>query len=211
MAITFPRSDIMTAVGWTDQKFDLVERQEFSRQANGTTIAKSFGSALWSGTWTSAALERDVAADFEARLRSLDGSINGFHARDILRPYPRAYPTGSFSESGVAVHTVGDDGKSLRIDGLASGFVISRGDYLSVTTLGGVILLYQAMEDATADGGGVSPSFEVRPHLHPGVAINDIVKLKSPTTVFRLVPGSIDSSMRGWSRVVVSFSGIQSI
>src|SRR5690606_26037824 len=106
---------------------------------------------------------------------------------DLRRPYPLAYPDGDFSEAGVAVHTVGEDNKSLRLDGLPSSFVISRGDYLAISEADSPApaygALYQSMETVVAVAG-VTPSFEVRPHLRPGTAVNDPVILKQPSTVF---------------------------
>jgi hypothetical protein len=47
------------------------------------------------------------------------------------------------------------------------------------------------METVTAGGGGVSPEFEVRPHLRAGWTISTAVNLKAPRGMFVLVPGSL--------------------
>lgn len=131
MTIAWPRADIVPEDGFAEQDFRLLERQEFSRTAGGSTIAKSFGSALWSMEATTKPMMRDDAMEYEAKIHSLDGSIGTFYAGDLRRVYPKAHPTGDFSESGVAIYAVGVDSKSLQIDGLPAGFILSAGDFLS--------------------------------------------------------------------------------
>ena len=211
MTIIFPRDDIMPAVSWIDQVFVLHERQEFSRQASGVTRGKSFGSALWMTALTTQPLSDEEAVDFEAMLHSLDGVVNGFFAGDLRRPFPIVHSDGVFDDSAAVVHTVGVDNKSLRIEGLPVGFVISRGDYFSVTPSGGSPALYQAMETVTVDGAGISPIFECRPHLHVGTAEGYVVSFKEPVTVFLLEPGSIDPQLVDAGYWRVSLRAVQSI
>lgn len=189
MAIAFPRSDILTAVGFTPPfLFEPVSRQELSRLADGRTPGKDFGPALWFATYTTEELRNDTALDYAAMLNSLDGVINTFEAWDLRRPTPRLYPDGS-AHDGVLL-SVNANNKALSLSGLLAGQVISRGDYLSFN-YGGNRALHRVAEAVTASGSGVTPVFEVRPHLRPGWTLSQAINLKTPRGIFTLMPGSV--------------------
>ncbi|MBW7968113.1 hypothetical protein [Bradyrhizobium sp. BR 10289] len=190
MAITFPRSDILTLVGFEAPfTFEPVSQQEQSRLASGITIGKDLGPALWFATYTTEELHNDVMVDYQAVLASLDGIINPFEGWDLRRPAPRLYPDGTGAANGVLA-AVNANNKAVSLSGLNAGQVISRGDYLSFDYTGGRAL-HQAMETVTASGGGVSPQFEVRPHLRAGWTLSTAVNLKAPRGIFTLMPGSV--------------------
>lgn len=206
-----PRDDIMGAVNWgAASRLDLIERQEFSRTAGGQVIGKSFGTALWRATMVTNAMYRDQIMAFEAMLRSLDGVVRGLYLGDPRRIFPLSRPDGDFSDAGAFVQGLGGDGRSLRIGGLGGGFQLASGDYFCVIRPSGLRELYQAMESVAADGGGLTPLFEVRPHLRPGIAVNDSVALKGPTTLFVLEPGSVQTSMQDVLIGSVSFTAMES-
>lgn len=194
----------MSAVPYQDvEPLSLMERQEFSRTANGRTIGKSFGSPLWRGSWTTGPLPHDAALDFEAQLHLLDGVIGTFYAGDLrVKPYP------SLSDGGVQIHTVGSNGDTLRLKGLPPGFVLPRGRYLSFD-YGDRRAFHQVVEGATASGGGITPLLRVRPHVRPGAVIDLAVKLNKPEAEFSLDPGSVSKRLEGALHTVISFSGTQ--
>jgi hypothetical protein len=207
MAITFPRTDIITSVGYTDQTFMLMSRQEISGQANGVLRGKDLGSALWTASYTTIELLNADAIAFEAALNSLDGLTNAFEAGDLRNRYPRNYPTGSFTDSGVLA-TVGSNNKSLSISGLPANFVISAGDYFHFT-YSTSRALHQAVETVTASGAGLSPVFEVRPFIRPGYTISNAVTFKLPNGQFILQPNSISTTLKSMVSSAVSFKAMQ--
>jgi hypothetical protein len=207
MTITFPRTDIITSVRYADQSFLLVSRQEMSGQANGVVRGKDLGSALWQSSYTTVEMLNRDALAFEAALNSLDGLTNAFEAGDLRNRYPRNYPTGVFTDSGVLA-TVGANNKSLSISGLPASFVISAGDYLQFD-YGSSRALHQVCETVTANGSGLSPVFEVRPHIRPGFSISSAVKFKNPVGQFILQPNSISSTLNSKVTSVVTFKAIQ--
>ncbi|WP_316200401.1 MULTISPECIES: hypothetical protein [unclassified Bradyrhizobium] len=189
MTISFPRTDILSAVGFEPPfVFDLMERQEQSRVALGRTIVKDLGPALWIGTYTSEELLNDAMVDFQAMLKSLDGAIGTFEAWDLRRPWPRLYRDGSASNGTIA--SVNANNKAMALSGLNAGQIVSRGDYLSFD-YGGKRALHQAMEAVTANGSGATAQFEVRPHIRAGWSAGTAVNLKAPRGIFALVPGSM--------------------
>lgn len=209
MAISFPRSDIMSMVPWSEESepLDLMVRQEMSRSAGGRSIGKDFGPALWFGNFVSIAIENDDAIAFRAVLNSLDGVVNPFEAYELRRTMPRLYPTGACNNG--TLDAVNANNKAIALAGLAVGQVVSVGDFLSFN-YDGHRAFHQAVESATADGSGDTPQFEVRPHLRPGWELTTAVTLKNPAGIFTLMPGSI--SMRpGGLRTAISFQAVQYI
>jgi hypothetical protein len=215
MAISFPRTDVLSSVSFEDQpQFQLVSRQEFSRTAFGTTIGKDLGSAIWFAAYTTISLANDDALKFEAYLNSLDGAVFPFEAWDLRRPYPKSNQTGAFNDTGI-LNSVNANNKALSISGLDAGFVLSVGDYLSfnyTTAYGTSRALHQVMEGVTANGSGLTSEFEVRPHIRPGWTLSGpttAVRLKKPAGLFTLVPGSVSSRLNGPVNTVVSFKAQQ--
>lgn len=208
MALTFPRTDILTSV--EDQTFQLMSRQELSRQADGRTIGKDLGSAIWMVSYTTIPMYNDDALAYEAALNSLDGTVNTFEAADVRRLYPRQYPTGSCNNGNLA--SVNANNKALSLSGLAAGQIVSAGDYLSFN-YGSSVALHQAVETITANGSGLTGEFEVRPHIRPGWTLSPStsVKLKLPRGIFTLVPGSVSSKINSSVTSKISFQAVQYI
>lgn len=210
MAVSFPLADLMDVIQEIEP-LKLFERQEYSRAASGVTYGKSLGSSLWMGSWTTKPMRHDDALDFEARLNTLDGVINTFYGEDVRRRYPKMYPNGTFDESAAAIHTLDTDGQ-IRIDGLPAGFVISRGDYFHFdygTPTNRA--LHQASETVVCDGAGLSPLFEVRPHIRQGAEVDLAVSFKRPRAIFTLEPDSISKRVVGMLHSQVSWKGVQAI
>jgi hypothetical protein len=133
---------------------------------------------------------------WKAILNSLDGGVQTFKGYPLSRVYPIAYPKGAWPTGGsflgntAAVNSVGSNNKSISAKTLPAGFQLLVGDFLRI----GADKLYQVMEDALASGGGVTPSFELRPHLAPGTAINNTVSVYRPFCPMTIDPGSISTA-----------------
>lgn len=212
MAITYPRTDIMTTVDWSPNTLplQLATRQEQSRLANGKTIGKDLGPALWTGTFETVPLPVPTAISFEAMMNSLDGVIQTFEAGDMraATQYPAAYPTGAFADTGVLASV--PTNKSMTVSGLPAGFQLSVGTFLQFD-YGTSRALHQVMEAVTANGSGLTPAFEVRPYIRAGYTISAAVKFKNPRGIFVLLPGTLMSKMNdNWS-TIVTFQAIQNL
>ncbi|UFZ05452.1 hypothetical protein LQG66_03810 [Bradyrhizobium ontarionense] len=209
MSITYPRTDILTAVGFSPPfAFEPMQRQEQSRVALGKTFVKDLGPALWTATYTTEELINDAVVDYQAMLASLDGAIGTFEAWDIRRPWPRLYRTGAAANGTIA--SVNSNNKALALVGLNAGQVVSRGDYLSFD-YGGKRALHQAMETATANGSGAAPQFEVRPYIRAGWSAGAVVNLKAPRGVFALVPGSVQPTQTRGAFGRVTFQVVEAL
>lgn len=207
MAITFPITDLLTRGDVITKGFDAVSRQSISRTAGGALLAYDFGVSIWKGSYVSAVMSHDDCIDLEARLQALEGAVGTFYGMDTRRMYPRAYPTGSFTDSGT-VTSLGVDGKSMSIANLPANFVINRGDYFQIT-VSGVPQLYRAVELKYANGSGISGTFGVLPHYDPAMTTGLAVVFKQPACLMRLEPGSVQFNDTGRALGTVAFTATQ--
>src|SRR5690606_11490609 len=125
--------------------------------------------------------------EWRARLDALENGLQTFRGYPLSRCFPIAYPSaswptgGTFAGDTATIFAVGVDNKSLQVDLLPAGFQLRVGDMIQVrrgsTTRRD---LYRVQEVATADGAGLTPAFKVRPHLWPGIAVDDVVSVKRP-------------------------------
>jgi hypothetical protein len=205
MALSFPLINTMTAGRYRQQGFRLLQRQELSHQTNGVLRGRVNGQPLWYARLALVKLAYDDAVDFEAMVNAHDGVVQPIRAGDLRRPYPRAYPAGSFSDSG-AVGSIPST-TSLTLKSLPASFAISRGDYF-MYTVGGRVRLHQVSESVTANGSGVTAAFQVRPALSANLAVDDAVAFKQPVCDMIIVPGTFDPvSDTDWTDI--SFDAIQ--
>lgn len=198
-------TDIIDAVGYADQTFQLQSRQELSRLANGTVLGKDFGNAMWAASYTTQPLRSDDALRLEAMLNALDGVIGTFEAYDLRRPYPRLHADGIFSDTGTILSV---SNPRIALKDLDPGMQLSAGDYLSFE-IDGRRVLHQIMEDATADGGGETGEFAVRPHLWAGTEEDLAVRLKKPSVRMALAPNAITTRTEQGVFTTITFKAMQ--
>jgi hypothetical protein len=210
VAIVFPRTDVMGFCGYTPEAtpLRLLSRQDLSFEASGVSHGKDYGPGLWLGDFVTEGLSHRRATEFQAIMHSLDGVIGSFEACDLRKPYPAAYPTGAFDDAATLAAVAG---RAMRLDDLAPGFVLTTGDYLSFDYGDDDELraLHQVMETVTADGGGLTPLFEVRPAIRPGYTIGAAITLKNPMGIFRLMPDSVVPRMMSATQTQIAFKAVQ--
>lgn len=197
---------------------DLRPGDEISGTGGGGIYVKELRPPLWMLTARSRLLRPTQVLQWKARLNSLENGKRLFWAFDKAACYPIAYPRGTWPTGGAfngltaTIASIGGNNKSLSVDLLPAGYVGSVGDFLGITYGAGPYYgLYQVAEAFQADGAGVTGVFEVRPHLRPGTAVNDLVAVKHPSCQMRIVPGTVDPDVgdTGWGRI--SFQGIQEL
>lgn len=201
MAITEPIDLLSDFPGWST-RFELAWRQEQSRHASGRTRVKDFGSPLWSATYQSRSLRRNELDHWRARLDAAENGLVEFTAWQMSRCRPTEHQGTSTLPEGE-IYAIGDDDKSLRVDGL-TGITLSIGDMIQVGTD-----LHRVMETVTAVAGR-TPFFEIRPHLWPGAIVTDPVIIQTPSCLMTVVPGSISatSELNGFGSI--SWQAIES-
>lgn len=210
MTITYPMDLLANWPGWCTD-FDLLYRQEQSRQANGVTKVKDFGSPLWRASYATRSLSPNELDEWRARLAALENGLQQFRGVPLSRCYPIAYPrgtwpTGSAFNGSAALASIGVNRKSVSIKNLPSGFAFRTGDMIQIGRN-----LHSVQEPAAASSGGITGGFEIRPYLWPETAVNDVVSVMRPFCLMTVVPGSITSTADlQTGRGSVSFQAVES-
>lgn len=179
--------------GWSPS-FEIMRRQERSRTASGRTLTKDIGDPLWTATYQSARMSANELDKWRALIDSLEEGGRKFYGRSLSRCYPILYPNGSWTPStfnGTAgLASIGTNRKSITLNGLPSGFRLSVGDMIRIGTQD----LHRVVEASTASAGGVTPLFEVRPHLWPLATVGQAVSVLRPYCLMSIVPGTISTA-----------------
>lgn len=196
MAITYP-FDLLSGLKCTQQEFDLLWRQEQSRQANGRTIVKDFGSPLWRASYQSVPMYPDDLDAWQARLDAMENGLKTFYGRSLVRLRPIKHPGSSVLPSGT-LNSIGSDRKTVTIAGL-TGITLSVGDLIQIGTKD----LHRIVDVAA----GV---YEVRPHIWPGVTAGAAVSVDKPHCILAIVPGSVTrTGDMGAGIGIISFQAIE--
>jgi hypothetical protein len=209
--MTFPNGDLMERLRVVSASFRLEPTQEIRRQAGGTIQARDLGPNLWYARISSVCRSFRELAEVEALLDALNGAVQPFHVYDPFKAYPATDPAGEDLGSATpTLHTIDDDNKRIRVQALPAGYKLTLGDLLAFDYGTSSRALHRVVEidGATADGSGLTPLFEVRPHIRSGAAASDPVYLAKPAAVMRLLPGtvSIEASAGGKG---ASFEAVQ--
>ena len=186
MTLTYPQDPLADFPGWTPE-FDLQWRQEQSRQADGRTIGKDFGSPIWRMTAVSKVLSANWLDHWRHSFDAPEGGQKTFKGYPLSRCRPILHPGAAALPAGV-LHTIAVDRKTVRVSGL-TGIKLSVGDMISI----GGRDLHRVMEAATAVAG-LTPLFEVRPHIWGDVVTTTAVSISRPFCLMSIVPGSVASS-----------------
>jgi hypothetical protein len=120
---------------------------------------------------------------------------------------PRLYPHGSFSDTATIL-SLGLNGKSLALTGAPPNFRLKVGDRFSYL-LSGYHFIHEVQEEVSANASGVTPEFDVFPHLPLPLVTSTAVRLKRPVVSMRIEPESI--AYNGAENLIgtVSFSAVQ--
>jgi hypothetical protein len=187
-----PVEDLIDTLKINSVAFYPFYRQETSGTAGGKIWAKDLGDELWEADLAITNVTHAEAYAALARFNKLRGSIFSFYCYNPAMPYPQSDPDGSsLGSSAVIINTLGTDNKSLSLSGLPAGYKLSTGDFFGYD-FGDPSnrALMQIVEDATADGSGVTPTFEVFPNFRVGTTTGLAINLKKPSAEMVIIPGS---------------------
>lgn len=196
MVQTFPLplDDFFAGLPIASVTFDLSEALEQSQTGAGEIIDADLGPRLWTGEVTLGRLSRAETQQALARIDALRYAGRSFFVYPTAQAYPLADPTGAgLAGAAPQIDTLSADTRQIALNGLPSGYQLSEGDFLAfeyVNTATRYALHKLSGGGATADGLGVTPLFEVVPHIRPGAAVGAAVVLGRPFCKARLVPGS---------------------
>ncbi|PYE89574.1 hypothetical protein [Phyllobacterium leguminum] len=216
MAIIFPLSIAALADKLPIESVDwkLMEQQELSGLGSGEVLAADLGPRLWEAQAQLGQTYNDDAAELQALFETLDGAINPFYLYDPRKPFPRSDPTGAIlGATKPKISSIGSNMKSMSLEALPDGYVLSVGDYLAFDYGTNPVrrALHRICEAATANSSGVTPVFEVRPHVRPGATVGTEVMLKKPSAKVILIPKSFSAPSAGALTSTISFQVRQTL
>jgi hypothetical protein len=176
-------------------EFVLQPYKQQSLDGGGNIIGAKFGQPKWQVDVMTAAGRHDSDMEMQALVKALIGRDGAFLAFDTRRPYPKADPLGiAIAGATPSVRTVGDDNRSLSLQGLVNGYDLTIGDYLLVKDGTGLRSLHQLMESISANGNAETQAFEVQPFLPPWIAVDHAIDLARPAPKFKILAGSYKPS-----------------
>jgi hypothetical protein len=192
MPVAFPlaRQAFWDRLPAAEVTFDLRPSVSVSRTGGGALLTRELGEPRWAGSVTFGRATRAEVAEVEALLNLLRLGGRTFHAWDLRRPYPLAYPGGAgLPSADPTIRAFGPDPRELALGNMVAGATISAGDYLGFAVPGGRAL-HQAVTGATANGAGDTPLFEVVPPLRAGATVGQSVDFVRPVCTAQVVPGT---------------------
>lgn len=197
MALVFPRpiAEFADKLRLSSVKFWLDGQEEYSGLGSGEFLAADLGPKIWKAEVAIMDLRHADAAEVQALIESMDGSIGTFYLYDPRKQYPRLDPGGVIlGAANPVIASIGANRKSLTISGLPAGYKLSVGDLFHLDYGSNPVrrAFHRVAEVATATGGGTTNTFEVRPHLKVGAAIGQAIKLIKPAAKMKIIPGSFD-------------------
>ncbi|WP_265518972.1 hypothetical protein [Nitratireductor luteus] len=192
----------------------LRDNQELSGLGSGQIIGADLAEPLWTTDVRLFPAFSDDAVDIQAMIESLDGVLKTFYLYDPRTSHPRADPDGSIL--GAATPTIAGlnaNNRAMAVTGLPAGYVLSRGDMLAFDYADPARrALHRIGETVIADGTGLTPEFEVRPHFRPGVETGLPVNLIKPAAKMIIVPGSYQPPVSDdYGTTSITFTALQSI
>lgn len=214
--MSLPKRDMITGRNWQKTRLVLQPRQQLARTADGRVNAQDLGPPIWRAEeFMTVPMPRADADRVIADFNSLRGALFPFWLYDVARPRPLACAADdSYDLSGVQVASISSDRTNLAIKGLPhTGFFMSGGDYISITTAAGGRELHRVVRALwdTYAGAGTSPQMEIEPPARPSVAVDDVVTLIKPLVEMVLEPDTLDDPYVGPLHRLVTFKAVQVI
>lgn len=188
MALTFPYpldqfSDHLRANAVT---FSLERRDEHSGSGDGRVWSVQLSPPLWTAEVSLANRSAQLARDLEALIDGLDGSRGTFLFADPTYPGPAS---GSAGLGDVSIAGIRSDRGAVGLTGLPAGFVLTRGDRLSIEFASGRVYFGRFIEGGTASQAGNLGQREIRPYLPQGISAGINVELAEPRMKASIRPG----------------------
>jgi len=168
MALNAPL-EIPLVMGFTSKKFELGRFQQISPGGGGMIQTIERGTPVWVAEYSTPPLRDDRYDESIAFLMKLEGSMESFLAYDPRRIMPRAYqhltvaadPWTLAGQSAPRVTAVSFNVGTLTLDRMATGAIVTMGDYISYK-LGLLWYLHRVVA-----GGVVSGTNTIVVHVRP--------------------------------------------
>lgn len=191
MALSFPYSRDFLADCLIGERIPLVLQRydEISGSGDGRFWSAQMARPLWTASYSLYSKSAAHAREINGKINGLDGSSKTFRWSERYYPGPACGVT-----AGLGSVTVGGirstDRGAVNLHGLPSGFVVTAGDYLSISYGSGKVYFGQFAETSDpVGGGGTSGQVEMRPYLPLGISVGASVSLVQPYFIAMIPPG----------------------
>jgi hypothetical protein len=215
MVLSFPLSQAsfgdtlqVVSVDWVP-----MWQQELSGLGSGEFLTNDLAPMLWRGDVTLRPMLHTDARALMTKFTALS-SDEAFYLANPLGWWPKTDPGGTLylTSSDPKVKSVNADKKRVAFKGLAVGLVLSAGDFWHVD-YGSPSRrsLLHLVEGGTVDGAGETAELEVRPHVRPGIAADDVISFGKPAAKVKIIPGTFAPRYHSATRTQISFSVMQTL
>ena len=216
MALIYPlsRANFMDILPIAEHSHFLPDSLEANRTGAGEQLTADLGDRLWQGKIAMGRLMRTEAGRPEVLIDLLRQAGRSFLVHDTRRPWPLLDPTGAiFGASTPTIHTLSADPRELRITGLPASYVLSPGDILGFQYGSSPVRFAQhRVVTTTTAVAGLTPLFEVTPHIRSGALVGAQIVLFKAACKAVILPGSVEVGVsRRTITEGISFSYVQSL
>jgi len=194
MAASYPISlaDFLDGLPIRSVVFDLADKRGTTGLGSGEIQSYEIAPRLWTGTVVVGTNRTHTIRQAAAKVRRLQNVGATFLVSDqsAVAPYgdERGLLLGSHTPT---VHTLDSNNRDMRIQGLPAGYYLQLGDLLTIVQSNHLALHEVVSDGVSAESDGITPTFEVNPHIRPGAAVDDAVKLAPAYCKAMIVPGSV--------------------
>lgn len=169
--------------------------QDTNFSGGGQIYVAELSPPMWVGEARVGILTARQAAELQGLFEVLDGSLRSFYLSHPLFPYPSSDYTGEILEAygtTIKIGSIQPNMQELSIKDAPPGFEFPAGtlfhfDFGSNPVHRG---FHRLVSSVTANGSGVTPLVQIRPHLQGG-AVNTVLEFKKPALEVKIVPGSL--------------------
>ena len=185
---------LRVAIG--NRNWELARFDQVSGLGSGQPLSAELASPLWRLPVRLVSMYNDEADQILAMLEMLNHPGRAFFFSNPKREYPAFDPTGSvLGTSTPTLQTLATNNRQIRVQGLPAVYRLTAGDMLAFDY--GPVgqkrrALHRVTETVTASSAGLTPLFEVFPHIRAGAAVGDPVMLAKPAILASVIPGSFD-------------------
>lgn len=196
MALSFPLSLAAFAdhLPIVSLKWRLGPGRNTSGLASGQIYSKGVSPSLWMAEVPLDTMRHGEADAISALVEAIEERGGRFYMHSPARKFPQADPDGSLlGEAAPTIEAFGEDGRSLALNALPAGYVLSAGDFFAFDYgLPARRAFHRVSETVTADSEGDTPAFEVTPHFNAGVEVGASVVLIAASCLAQIVPGTFE-------------------
>lgn len=181
-----PTTGFFDLLGIEEATFFLSGDSTNSVTAGGEVITHRRGARLWQGEVVLGLSEPEDIAAQSALIQHLlePGASFMIYDRRLRAPQDPGYPGGvNWAAQPVAIESLVAGNRELSLRGLPPGFTLRRGQQLGFQYLASPVryALHEIVSaSVTANGTGVTGTFEVSPFIRPGAVVGAPVIVERP-------------------------------